>query len=344
MPELAETRPGAPHAVVRVVEAVAARVRTLAYGHLAVLILTLVVIGAYAQSQNSVFLEHDNLMSILRAAVTTFIIGCAATFVFVAAGIDLSVGAVFALGAVTAGELMGHGWAWPPALALGVLAGAGVGLVNAGLVHLARVPPIIATLSTLYVFGGVALVWTDGTPLTDLPGGFADLGQSEPAGVPALVLYAVAIGVISHVLLRSTPFGYDVQALGGNARAALANGVRVRRVSTMVYALSGGAAALAGILYAARTGAVDAQNGGTDVTLSVVAAVLIGGTSLFGGVGSIPGTALGALLFSEINNALTVSEVNALYQNIILGTILALAVATDSWRRARAFRTGASHQ
>ena len=248
------------------------------HGQLAVLVLVLILIAAFAQSRSSVFLHWSNIVDILRASVTTFVIGAAATIVFVGGGLDLSVGAVFSFGAVVAGELMVHGSSWPLAVVIGLAGGAAVGLVNSGLVLLARVPPIIATLSTLYAVGGVALVLTNGTPLAPLPAGFNALGQNSAGGLPLLIIYALAIGVLFHVLLRFTRFGYDVQALGGNARAALANGVRVNRVTTMVYVVSGVMAALAGILYTARTGTADPQAGGAD-----------GGHKVHGGHHSSPG-------------------------------------------------------
>lgn len=312
-------------------------VRQVVSGQVAALVAAVVVIAVVAQSRNDVFLTQDNLIALLRAGVTTFIIGCAVTLVFTSGGLDLSVGAVFTLGAVVAAELMTSGLPWAFAVVVGVAAGGLLGLVNAGLIIWARVPPIIATLSALYAVSGLALVVTGGNFVAPLPDGFNAVGQSSIGSVPWLIVYAVAIGLAFHVLLGRTRFGYDVKAMGGNERAALANGVRVTRLKIEVYALSGAVAALAGILYASRTGTADPQAGGTDITLQVIAAVLIGGTSLFGGIGSISGTALGALLFAEIQNALTVIGVNPLYQNIVIGVILAAAVATDSWRRSRAF-------
>jgi ribose transport system permease protein len=312
--------------------------RPLVSGQVAALVLAVVVIALVAQSRNSVFLSQENVVALLRAGVTTFMVGCAVTLVFTSGGLDLSVGAVFTLGAVVAGELMTRGLPWLLAMVVGISAGALLGLVNSGLIIWARVPPIIATLSALYAVSGLALVVTGGNFVAPLPDGFDALGQATIGSVPWLIVYAVVVGIVFHVLLGRTRFGYDVKAMGGNERAALANGVRVTRLKIQVYAISGAVAALAGILYAARTGTADPQAGGTDITLQVIAAVLIGGTSLFGGIGSIPGTALGALLFAEIQNALTVIGVNPLYQNIVIGVILAAAVATDSWRRSHAFR------
>ncbi len=314
------------------------RVARVAKGQLAALVMVVVIIALVTQAKNRVFLTEANLIDVLRAGVTTFIVGCGATLVFTGGGLDLSVGAVFTVGAVVAGEGMRHGVPWPVAIIFGLAAGAALGLVNAGLILFARVPPIISTLSTLYAVSGLALVITAGNPITPLPSGFGAIGQDSLGAIPWLVIYAVLVGAVCHVFLAKTGFGYDVQAMGGNESAALTNGVRVRRVKMLIYAISGGIAALAGILYAARTGTADPQAGGTDITLEAIAAVLVGGTSLFGGIGTIPGTALGTILFAEISNALTVAAVNPLYQSIIIGAILAAAVALDSWRRSQAFK------
>lgn len=314
------------------------QLRGLLTSQVGVLLAVVAVIAVVAELDNPVFLTADNVVALLRAGVTTFVIGCAATVVFTSAGLDLSVGAVFTAGGVVAALLMHAGVPWPLAVLIAVASGAVLGAVNAGLVILAKVPPIIATLSTLYAISGLALVLTGGNPITPLPDGFDAIGQANLGQLPWLIVYAALIGVVFHVVLARTRFGYDVQALGGNERGALANGVPVRAAKSVVYIISGAVAALAGILYASRTGAADPQSGGTGITLEVIAAVLIGGTSLFGGIGTISGTALGAVLFAEIDNALTVVGVDPLYQNIIIGAILAAAVAADSFRRSRAFR------
>jgi ribose transport system permease protein len=303
-----------------------------------VLVAVIVIVAIAAQSQNSVFLTQGNVIDVLRAAVTTFIVGAGVTVVFTGGGIDLSVGAVFTLGAIIAAETMTHGVPWPLGVLAGLAAGTALGILNVVLIVAARIPPIIATLSTLYAVTGLSLVVTGGNPVAPLPGGFNALGQNGIGSLPLLVVYAVVVGIAFHVALARTRFGYNVKALGGNERSALANGVPITRVKFCVYALCALTAALAGILYSARTGTADPQSGGTDITLAAVAAVLVGGTSLFGGIGTIAGTALGAILFAEIQNALTVAGVNPLYQQIVIGVILAAAVGTDSWRRGRAFR------
>jgi len=302
------------------------------------LIIVVVVVGVVAQSQNDVFLTGPNIVSLFRAGVTTFVVGAALTLVFTGGGIDMSVGAVFTLGSVTAAGAMASGVPWFLAIFLGMAAGAALGAVNAVLVIWVHIPPIIATLSTLYGVTGLVLVVTGGSPITPLPATFDLLGQSSLLTIPLLVIYAVIIGVVFWVVLARTKFGYSVKSMGGNERAALSNGVPVVRLKMAIYAISGLVAALAGIIYTARTGTADPQVGGTDITFAAIAAVLVGGTSLFGGIGTIAGTALGAILFAEVQNALTVANVNPLYQNIVIGVILAAAVAIDAWRRNRAFR------
>jgi ribose transport system permease protein len=311
--------------------------RRLATGQAVPLAAVIVAIAVASQIDNSTFLSGDNVIALLRAAVTTFVIGAASTVLLTAGGLDLSIGGVFNLAAIVGAELMVHGMFWPLAFALGLLSGVVVGLVNAGLVIYLRVPPIISTLSTFYAVSGVAVIITGGNVLSPLPGGFNAIGQNDLGPIPLLVIYAAVIGVVTHLLLAKSRFGYDVQAVGGNERAARANGVSIQRIKLSVYALSGTAAALAGLLYAARTGAGDPQAGGTDITFQVIDAVLIGGTSLFGGVGTVVGTAFGAILFSEIDNSLTIVGINPLYQDVIVGVILAVAVALDSWRRRRVF-------
>jgi ribose transport system permease protein len=330
-------RSGPASGLIALASPLISRLRRLASGQTLPLAAVILVIAVVSQIDNSTFLSGGNVIALLRSAVTTFIIAAGATVLLTAGGLDLSVGGVFNLAAIVGAELMIHGMFWPLAFAVGLLSGVAVGLLNAGLVIYLRVPPIISTLSTFYAVSGLAVIITGGNVLAPLPNGFNAIGQNDLGPIPLLIVYAAVIGVAAHVLLSKSRFGYDVQAVGGNERAARANGISIQRIKLWVYALSGAAAALAGLLYAARTGAGDPQAGGTDITFQVIAAVLIGGTSLFGGVGRVLGTALGAILFAEIDNSLVIIGINPLYQDVIVGVILAVAVALDSWRRRRVF-------
>jgi ribose transport system permease protein len=169
------------------------------------------------------------------------------------------------------------------------------------------------------------------------PTQFDSLGTGSVLGVPDVVLVGVIVGIVYHLVLDHSRFGYNVRTLGGNRLAAIENGISARRLDAWLYIGSGTLATLAGIVYTARTGSGQVDAGGAPVTLTAISAVLIGGTSLSGGLGTITGTALGVLLFAEVDNALAVDNINALYSNMIIGGVLVLAVAADSMRRGRMF-------
>ncbi|MFW8745709.1 ABC transporter permease, partial [Mesorhizobium japonicum] len=165
----------------------------------------------------------------------------------------------------------------------------------------------IATLAMMFAAEGIVIVATSGTPRFGFPAAFGNVAQLNLFGVPFLVYYAVIIGVIAHIVLQHTPFGYNIRALGGNAAAARANGIRPSRMNIALYVISAAIAGLCGILLASRVATADPGAGGTGFTFQVIAAVIIGGTSLFGGVGTIAGTALGSVLFAVINNVLALT-------------------------------------
>ena len=302
------------------------------------LIGTIIILGTVFFSQNSTFGSSSNLIELLRAATLYFVVGCASTLVLVGGGLDFSIGAVYALGAVITGLLITHGFPWPAAILVGVAVGVAVGIVNAALSVYLSVPALIATLGTFFVASGVANVITGGTDVYGFPSAFINLGEGDLAGIPYLIFYALVIGAVFHVALQTTVFGYNTRAMGGNRNAAAANGIRIVRLDMWLYAISGGITALAGILGAARLSTASPAAGGAGLTFQVVTAVIVGGTSLFGGTGTIVGTALGSVLFAEINNGLQVINVDPLYQDIFIGVILVTAVAVDQYRRGRHFR------
>jgi ribose transport system permease protein len=313
------------------------RVRTLLARQEATLIGVLVAIGVLAALRNSTFGQSQNLTEVLRAAVVTFIIACPLTLVTIGGGFDFSVGSIFTFGSVSAAYFMVHGITWPLAVVLALLVGAALGFVNATIIQRLRVPPIITTLGTFYFLSGLVIIFTNGIDISPLPRQFDSLGSESLLGLPNIVIAGVVVGVGYHVVLEHTRFGYNVRAMGGNRLAATENGIPVGRIEVWIYVGAGIFAALAGIVYTARTGSGQVSAGGAGVTLTAISAVLIGGTSLFGGLGTILGTALGALLFAEVDNALTVTNVNPLYANMVIGGVLILAVAADSLRRGRMF-------
>ncbi|MDA8870092.1 ABC transporter permease [Rhizobiaceae bacterium] len=303
------------------------------------LIVVIILIAIATTLVNPNFLFVGNLTDIARAAVIYFVMACGASLLMIGGGLDFSVGAVFTLGGITTTWLLQLGVPWPLAIAVGVLIGAMAGFLNSQIIAKLHVPSIIATLGTFYIFTGFTIQVTGGQDILPLPKSFQMLGQGSVFGIPFVVIYAAVVGAIFWFILERTPFGVEVRAVGGNRDAALANGIRVARVERIIYVLGGATAAFAGIIYAARVGSGQVAAGGSAVTLSVITAVLIGGVSLHGGLGSITGIAVGALLLSEIDNALIVASVPPQYNTIIVGVILIAAVAVDHLRRQRLYRS-----
>lgn len=302
------------------------------------LLMVIVVIGALAAARNSLFLDPDNLLEVLRSSVIYFVIGCGAALLIIGGGLDFSAGAVFTLGALASCQLMFDGWAWPLAALVGLGVCAVVGVANFAIITYLHLPPIIATLGTFYMLSGVDNVVTGGADVLPLPDSFQRLGQGSVAGVPNVVLIAVAVGVVFWFLLERTRFGVNVRALGGNRVAAAANGLRVVRLDLALYVIAAVTAALAGLIYSARVGAGQVTAGGTSTTLLAITAVLIGGVSLLGGLGNIQGIAVGAVLVALIDNALVLSNIPPQYNSIVVGAILVCAVAVDHLRRTRLYR------
>lgn len=303
------------------------------------LIFAILLIGFLAASRNHAFANPSNLTDIARASVIYFVMGCGAALVMIGGGLDFSVGSVFTLGGLLCAWLLVHGLPWPLAVAGGLCGGALVGVINHLIIAQLHVPPIIATLGTFFVVSGVSIQITGGQDIVPLPDRFQSLGQGDVAGIPYIVCYAVVVGLVSWFLLEKTPFGVNIRALGGNRQAAIGNGLRVDRLDRILYVLGGVTAALAGIIYSARVGSGQVSAGGPQVTLWVVTAVLIGGISLHGGLGSITGVAVGAVLLSEIDNALIVASVPPQYNSMVVGSILVCAVAVDHLRRQRLYRS-----
>lgn len=302
------------------------------------LVAVILLIGAFTTVRNSAFVESGNLTEILRSSVIYFVMAAGAALLMIGGGLDFSVGSIFTLGSVVTAWMLVHGVPWPMAIVGGLALGAVVGGVNHLIITYLHVPPIIATLGTFFIIQGVDVQITGGLDILPLPTTFQQLGQNDVLGVPYIVLYAIVIGAIAWFVLERTRFGINVRALGGNRQAAIGNGLRVARLDFALYAVAGLMAALAGIIYAARVGAGQVEAGGASTTLQVVTATLIGGTSLFGGLGSITGVALGAILLSEIENALVVAHIAPQYNSIVVGAILIAAVAADHLRRERLYR------
>jgi ribose transport system permease protein len=272
------------------------------------------------------FLNKTNLLNIARQSAIIAVMAVAMTFVISAAEIDLSVGSVAGLASiVSAMTLERHGLI--AGIAAGVAIGVGVGAVNGALVTGARIPSFLVTLGMLGIAHGAAMWISDTAPQPISSDTFISIfGAGTLLGIPSLVFWMIAAGVIGHIVLRRTPFGRRVLATGGNEVAASFSGIDTRRVKFAVLLLSGTVAGIAGMLYAGRYQSGRFEWGQGD-ELSVIAAAILGGTSLFGGKGSVVGAVTGALLMGLINNGLLLMGLEYSQQQIVRGVIIILAVA-----------------
>lgn len=275
---------------------------------------------------NDAFFSTGNLSNVLRQNAFTAIIAAGMTFVILTGGIDLSVGSVVALSGVVCADLLAHGGSVPAAVAAGLIVGILVGAVNAVGVTALRVPPFVVTLATMLVVRGAAYKYTDARTITGLPSAFASL-----SGNVATAAIMIVVFILAWIALMRTPFGRHVYATGGNVDAAWLSGVRVRRVQFTVYALCGLASGLAGVLVASRLEA-GYPRAGELYELDAIAAVVVGGTSLFGGRGSIWGTLAGAFFIGVLNNGLNLFRVSPYDQMIVKGAVLLAAASLDRWR------------
>jgi ribose/xylose/arabinose/galactoside ABC-type transport system permease subunit len=295
------------------------------YGIFAALVIECAILGATVPS----FLSAANLTNVLRQNSFTAILAAGMTFAILTAGIDLSVGSVVALSGVLCADALVHGWGVPGGVGVGLLAGVAVGLLNGLVITRLRIPPFLVTLAMMLVVRGVARKYTNARPISGLPSSFSDLS----AGLsPALIMLAVF--VLTWITLVKTPFGRHVYAIGGNREAAFLSGIRVERSLLCVYLVCGLAAGLAGVLMAARLDAGHPE-AGMFYELDAVAAAVVGGTSLFGGRGSIWGTLAGAFFIGVLNNGLNLHNVGSYDQQIVKGLVLLAATSLDLWRKGR---------
>jgi ribose transport system permease protein len=281
------------------------------------------------------FLTGDNISNLLVEAAVLAIVSFGMTAVIVSGNFDLSVGSGVGLTGVVCALAMGA----TDSITLGVLAGlgtgCGIGLVNGIVVTAFRVPSFIATLAMLVMARGAALSITNGQTLIDFPSGIADFISSKFLGLGIAVWIAAAVFLFFFLLMRYTRLGVQLYAVGGNATAARLAGLPVARVQTAAFVLSGLAVGVAGIVLVGRLGAAQ-PSAGTLLELFSVAAVVIGGTSLFGGQGSVVRTVVGVALISVIQNGLTLLNVNSDIQNVILGAVFILATLSGVVRSLRA--------
>lgn len=282
------------------------------------------------------FLTTPNLLNIVRQSAPLLIVASAMTFVITTGGIDLSVGSVLALTATLSAVLLQWGVPWPAVILVLLCLGAAVGALQGFFVAYEGIPAFIVTLAGLSVIRGIALLITGGYSIpVDPASGFNVIGRAWFIGVPVPALIAVVVLVIAYLVFNETAFGRYVTGVGANAEAVRRAGVNTRLVTLGVYVLTGAAAALAGIILASRLGS-GSSNSGQGFELDVIAAVVLGGTSLFGGRGSVVGTVLGALTVAVIANGLILAHLSPFLTPIVTGLIILVAI----WLNFRLFKGG----
>ena len=278
------------------------------------------------------FIETDSLRNLALNASIFAILAAGQTLVLVTRNVDLSVGSVLGLSAYFAGDLLSNhpGMALPLVFLLGIALGAACGLLNGILVTWGQVPALVVTLGTLYMFRGLAFVWTDGQQINaeTLPDSFLNLGTDSILGIPILVIIALVVIVIVGQWLRDFRAGRELYAIGSNPEGARLAGVRSERRVLTAFVLAGALAGLGGVLFTARFGTVDAT-AGVGYELTVIAAAVVGGVAIFGGTGSVYGAALGALLLGTITSSLIILKVEAFWQQAAIGALLLLTIAFD---------------
>lgn len=275
------------------------------------------------------FLSSQNLINVVRQISFIGIVAMGVTMVIITTGIDLSSGSVIALVSVITASFAQGDHPLIMALVLGLGVGALAGFINGTISAKGAIPPFIATLGMMIAARGLALLYSDGRPIGGLSESFLFIGQGEIAGIPVPIIIFVIMGIISHLMLSKTKFGKYTYAIGGNEQAARICGINVDRYKIMIYTYAGFLSALAGIMLTSRISAGQPSMG-VMYELDAIAAAVIGGTSLSGGIGTIPGTIIGALIIGVLNNSLDLMNVSSYWQQILKGGIIVTAVLIDS--------------
>ena len=291
-------------------------------------VVLLIVFGLISD----VFLTADNIESVLAASAVLIVLAIGQTFAVATAGIDLSMGSVLTLSGVVLGQLYQDGRSIWIALLAALVVGAAVGFVNGFIIAKAKINDFIVTLGSLSIAAGLALVISDGKPVEVINRTMLDLSTNSVGPLRWAVLVAIVVAIGMHLLLFHTRFGTHLLATGGNAEGARAVGVRTQRIKMAAYTISGLMAGLAAILLVARIGSAEPA-AATSLLLNAVAAVVLGGVSLFGGRGTIAGPVIGAVLLTALVNGLTLAGVSEAYQPIAVGTVVVASAVLMRYQR-----------
>ena len=305
---------------------------------LVALLLMVIALSLHPQVSDT-FLTQENGLNVLRQISVNLCLSIGMTLVILSGGIDLSVGSVLAFSGAIAAGLLKNGLQIPAldvalqftvagAIVVGITVGAALGWINGWVITRFRIPPFVATLGMLSVARGLTRLWTGGYPITGLGADFAHIGTGHFLGLPMPVWIAGTLVGMFVLITRKTRLGRYLYAVGGNERAAQLSGLNLKQIKIAVYAIGGGLAGVAGLLLTSRLDSAT-PNAGIGYELDSIAAVVIGGTSLSGGRGSVLGTVLGCLIIGVLNNGLVLLAVSPDWQLVIKGLVILAAVALD---------------
>lgn len=291
-------------------------------------VLILLVICIFATILSPSFLSVTNLFNVFKQITVAGVVGCGMTFVILTGGIDLSVGSILGLsGVLAAGVLESTGnpaFAIALALAVGVICGA----INGFFVSFCEIPPFISTLGMMTLLRGCVLVYTKGSPISIKSDAYKFFGKGAIAGIPVPVFILILLFLLAHYILTQTSYGRSIYAFGGNREAARLSGISTRFTEWMAYTINGLLCGIAGVILTARLGSAQSTSG-TGIEMDAIAAVILGGTSLSGGVGFVLPTVVGAMIMGIIDNILTLMNVNPHATNIVKGAVILIAVLVD---------------
>jgi ribose transport system permease protein len=297
------------------------------------LLIVIVAFGIVLSFMSPVFLTKTNLINLLMQSTILVTLALGVTFVIITGGIDLSVGAIMAVSsALGLGLIVYNDVPVIVGVFIMVLIGAAFGLINGVFITKLQLSPLIVTLGTMGIARGIVLIYTNSANIDPVPDSFVTLATGSLFSIPYLIVLVAVFAIIAHIILKNTVFGRSVYASGGNELAARLSGVRTKTIITLTYVISGVTAAIGGLLLSARLESVG-PTAGTGLELTVIAAVVIGGTSLFGGQGNILGTILGVILISLVSNAINLLSVPPAWDSLVQGSVILVAALLDVYRR-----------
>ena len=299
------------------------------------IVVLIVVLFAVFSFMSAEFFTWKNIALILSQSTSIAIMGIGMTMVVILGGMDLSIGSVVSLTATVTCILMLKGVPIPAAILAGILAGMLCGFINGWIIATLGIPDIIVSLATMYIFRGAAIAVSQSQWMTNFPEAFDYLGKGTVLNIPFPAVVTLVLAVIFSYVLAYTMFGRKIYACGGNLEAAKISGIHYKKIKITVYVISGMLAAVSAVLYASKVGSIQASSAGTTFSNDVLAAALIGGASLYGGIGTIFGTVAGALLLGMIKNALILIKVSTYWIDAITGGMILAAMLISTYQQIR---------